>query len=218
MRRPCRVLDEAVGDLVIDPEIVRLDPRSLDEVIDDIEHLRAAIGKSQPARSLAIELCERVRWVEATLKNADSHPRVLFLDWMDPVIVTGHWVPDVVERAGGQYGVVDGGDTSREAERHRIRKYDPEYVFIVPCGYSIADTEDHIHELTVREGWDGLAAVRGHGTYLIEGCGYINCRGPNLVDSVELLVSLFHSDTDFIPSEMRDVYRPVYEPQAVSEL
>lgn len=207
---PAADLDAALDDTAVDPEIVRLDPGTVGEVIDEVEVIGEAVGRGATAAALADSLRDRVSAVERRVADADDRPRVAVLDWMDPVIVTGHWVPDLVERAGGTYGLADTGKGSVTVGWDGLREYDPECLFVVPCGYSVEETFEHSHELTDREGWEDLAAVGSDDVYVLEGCGYINCPGPKLVDSMELVASVLHDDGT-IPDSMEQVYHPLRE-------
>jgi iron complex transport system substrate-binding protein len=119
---------------------------------------------------------------------------VAVLDWTDPVMTAGHWVPELVEWAGGEYGLAERGAASRPREWVEIREYDPEALVVAPCGFDLDRTFANLGDLTGREGWADLSAVRDGRAYAMDGHHYLNRPGPRLADSLEHLAGLLHPD------------------------
>jgi iron complex transport system substrate-binding protein len=182
----------AVADLGLDADIVTTDPHSLGDVFADLERIGAALDREERAREVAAGWRDRVTDIERT--TPDEGPRVAVLDWLDPVMVAGHWVPGMVERVGGQYGLADAGDPSRPHEWADIREYDPEVLVAAPCGFDIAQTHENWTDLTAREGWSSLTAVANDRVYVLDGDQYVNRPGPRLVDTLELLAGILNPD------------------------
>lgn len=185
----------AIDELGLDTEVVSTDPHSLGDVFDDLERLGAVLGREGRASKLLAGFRERVDRVERATP-ADG-PRVAVLDWMDPVMVAGHWIPGMVEQAGGSYGLADPGDRSRPREWADIRAYDPEVLVAAPCGFDIEQTVENSADLTDREGWANLTAVAEDRVYLVDGHEYVNRPGPRLLDTLELFAGLVHPELDF---------------------
>ncbi len=183
---------QAVADLGIGADIVTTDPHSLGDLLADIERLGEVFGREQRARALRAECRERVEHVER--QTPESGPRVAVLDWLEPVMVAGHWVPGLVERVGGRYGLADPGERSRPREWADIRAYDPEVLVAAPCGFDLDQTRANSTDLTDRDGWSSLTAVESGRVYAIDGNQYLNRPGPRLVDSLELLAGVVHPD------------------------
>jgi iron complex transport system substrate-binding protein len=185
-----RQVRETVADLGLDAEIVTTHPHTLPDVLEDVERIGAAVGREQRAASLVADLRERIAAVEE--RAPEGGPRVAVLDWMDPVMVAGHWVPGMIELAGGASGLAAPGERSTPREWAEIRDYDPELLVVAPCGFGLDQTLDNVAELTERNGWADLAAVRAGRVYAVDGHHYLNRPGPRLVDSLEHLAALLH--------------------------
>lgn len=185
---------EAVAELGLDAEVLTLDVHSLDDLFESIHRVGSAIGRDERASALVADLRERVAAVEATAARAETRPRVAVLDWLDPVMVAGHWIPEMVATAGGRYGLEDAGAHSRPREWEAVREYDPEVLVAAPCGFDVAQTRENLADLTERPGFDDLTAVREGRTYVVDGHHYVNRSGPRLVDTMEFLAALVHPD------------------------
>ncbi|PSP87112.1 cobalamin-binding protein [Halobacteriales archaeon QS_4_69_34] len=135
-----------------------------------------------------------------TTATAEGRPRVAVLDWIDPVMVAGHWVPGMVERVGGSHGLNGPDEPSRPIEWADVREYDPEVFVVAPCGFDLEQVDENLTDLTDRPGWSDLTAVRAGRAYAIDGHDYLNRPGPRLVDSLEHLAGLVRPDTFERPS------------------
>lgn len=126
--------------------------------------------------------------------DSSDRPRVAVFDWTDPVMVAGHWTAELVEWAGGDYGLADHGERSRPREWTEIRAYDPEVLVLAPCGFDLAQTAANIEDLTALEGWAELSAVRNDRVWAMDGNHYLNRPGPRLVDTLEALAPIVSPD------------------------
>lgn len=204
---------EAIVDLGLDCEVLTTDPHSLADVFADVERVGAALGREERADALLADLRGRVERVRERVPDAGhagpeerpDRPRVAVLDWTDPVMTAGHWVPDLVAAAGGRY--VLEAEASVPREWAELRDCDPDVLVVAPCGFDLAQTAANIGDLTGREGWDDLTAVRESRVYAVDGNHYLNRPGPRLVDSVEILAGLFHPSAFETPPE--DAARPL---------
>ncbi|MFB6075456.1 MAG: ABC transporter substrate-binding protein [Haloarculaceae archaeon] len=185
---------EAVADLGLDAEVLTVDVHGLADLYESIRTLGAALERERRAADLVADLRDRASTVETTAARADERPRVAVLDWTDPVMVAGHWVPELVERAGGEYALEAAGARSRPREWGEIRDYDPEVLAVAPCGFGLAQIRENLDDLTDRPGWADLAAVRNGRVHLVDGNHYLNRPGPRLVDAMAYLAALFHPD------------------------
>ena len=184
-------IQTAVEDLGLDCEVLTTDPHLLTDVFDDVERIGRALGREERAADLLDALRARVTAVEAAVAGRER-PRVAVLDWLDPLMVSGHWVPDLVERAGGRHGLAAPGERSTTREWAEIRAYDPEVLVAAPCGFDLDRALDEAPALTGRPGYADLAAVRGGRAHAVDGDRYVNRPGPGLVDTLELLAGLIH--------------------------
>ena len=191
---------EAVEALELDCEVLTTDPHVLADVFEDIERIGRALGHEDRAAELLGDLRDRVAAVETAVAGRER-PRVAVLDWLDPLMVSGHWVPDLVERAGGRHGLAAPGERSTTREWAEVRAYDPEVLVAAPCGFGLDWALDEAPALTERPGYAALAAVRAGRAHAVDGNRYVNRPGPRLVDTLELLAGLVHPDTVDGPDE-----------------
>ena len=188
------LVEEAVAELGLDAEVVTLDVHNLDDLFESIHRVGAAIDRDGRATELVANLRERVAAVETTAARAASTPSVAVLDWLDPVMVAGHWIPEMVETAGGAYGMADHGAHSRPREWAEVRGYDPDVLVAAPCGFDIEQTRENLTDVTERPDFDDLRAVRNGRAYVMDGHHYVNRSGPRLVDTLGFLAALCHPD------------------------
>ncbi|QRV13475.1 cobalamin-binding protein [Haloterrigena salifodinae] len=198
------VMEDAVEAIDADPEILTTDPHSVDDVLTDLERIGRAAGREEHAREVRADLESRIDAVRERTAGAalepDDRPRVAIFDWTDPVMIAGHWTADLVDWAGGEYGLADPGQRSSPREWASIREYDPELIVVAPCGFGLEQTAENTTDLTEREGWDDLTAVREGRVWAMDGHHYLNRPGPRLVDTLEALApvvqpELFDSET-----------------------
>ena len=189
----------AVADLGLDAEVVTSDPHSLADMLDDVARLGERLGRPEQAKAVRADLDQRIETI--TEQTPEEGPRVAILDWLDPVMVGGHWLPEMVDRVGGTYGLADPGARSRPREWATIREYDPEVLILAPCGFGLDQTHDDLSVMTEREGWADLSAVQNNRVYAIDGHHYMNRPGPRLVDSLAALASVIHPGTVEAPAQ-----------------
>ena len=193
---------EALSAAGIDAEVLTLHAHSLSGVLGEIEAVGEAVGRPEAAAEVLEALRERIAAVEdATADGMDGErrPRVAVLDWMEPVMVAGHWIPELVEKAGGRYGLVDPGDRSMIREWAEVVEYDPEVLVAAPCGFELDRTLSHADELTGREDWGDLAAVAAERIFAMDGHHYVNRPGPRLVETLEYLAGVIQPDRFDVP-------------------
>ncbi|MFB6131206.1 MAG: ABC transporter substrate-binding protein [Salinigranum sp.] len=201
------LVEEAVADLGLDAEILTTDVHGLEDLLADVRRIGAAAGAEARADDLVARLRGRIERVERTAADAGRTPRVTVLDWLEPAMVAGHWIPEMVDLVGGEYGIAEPGGYSEPTEWQTVREFDPEVLIAAPCGFPLHQTLEHVDELTDRDGWDALSAVRNGRAYAMEGDAYVNCPGPRLVDTLEHLAGLVHPDSFDRPPA--DVSRPI---------
>ena len=195
------LVEDAVTHLDLDAEILTLDSHTLDGIFDDIRSIGTAVERPKRAAELIDELRSRVEAIETAAAQAEHQPSVAVLDWTDPVMVAGHWVPELIELAGARYELADVGDRSTVRDWDEILEYDPEVLIITPCGFELDQTVDTLHDLLERDGWDDLSAVQSKRIYLMDGHHYMNRPGPRIVDTLEHLAGLIHPERFDEPSQ-----------------
>jgi iron complex transport system substrate-binding protein len=180
------------------PEVVSLDPSTLGEVLADIPRLAEAAGVSEAGDQLAAELGERLEAVEGAVEGA-PRPPVAALEWLDPVYIGGHWVPQMIELAGGLDVLGLPGEKSRTAEWDEIEAVAPEVVLSMPCGYYAEQAAAE----TMR--WRRRLSLLGARVIAVDAAAYFSRPGPRLVDGVELLAHLLHPELVPAPPTRRSI-------------
>jgi len=192
----CAVDDATVRDTVraldLGAEILTVHPHSLEDVMAAIGRLGELTDRADRAGSLLADLEDRIRAVED--RTPRDGPRVAIVDWMDPVMIAGHWIPEMVDLTGGRYGMAAQGDRSIPRQFDDLREYDPEVLIAAPCGFSLDQTIEHLDELTDCDGFESLSAARNDRVYAMDGHHYVNRPGPRLVDTLEYLAEILHAD------------------------
>lgn len=168
------------------PEVLALDPTTLGEVLADVRRLGEAAGAEDDAEALLEEAADRLDAVRARVEHA-RRPRVAALEWLDPVFVGGHWVPQMIELAGGDDILGLPGERSRTATWEEVAASEPDVVVAMPCGYDAAGARAEAEAHRER-----LDAVGGR-VECVDAAAYFSRPGPRLVDGVELLADLLHA-------------------------
>jgi iron complex transport system substrate-binding protein len=171
-----------------DPAVISLDPECLADVIADVPRLGAAAGAPDAAEDLRADLERRLDAVRAAVEGADR-PRVAALEWLDPVFLGGHWIPEMIEIAGGTDPLGEAGAKSRTAEWAEVRGAAPEAVVAMPCGWDAPRAREevlsHLGEVA------GLGAGR---VFAVDAAASFSRPGPRLIEGTELLAHLLHPD------------------------
>ena len=175
------------------PRVLSLCPATLGDVVADVGRVAAAAGVGERGAAVAASLLERVSTL-GERSGALPRRRVACLEWLDPPMCAGHWIPELVTLAGGENLFGTAGADSRTLEWARLVEADPEVIVAFPCGFDLARTRSECAALTGRPGWSGLRAVAEGRVYLADGNAFFNRPGPRLVESAELLAEMLHPD------------------------
>jgi iron complex transport system substrate-binding protein len=188
------VVDEALAHLGCRADVLTVDPHTLDEVLDSIATLGAASGRHDAAGALVAGLRQRLAAVDAATAGP-ARPRALVLEWTDPPFAPGHWVPEMVERAGGQSVLGTTGEKSYRTTWDAVAAADPEVVVVAPCGYHLDGAADLAADLV-----DRTVLPSGIPVWAVDANASFARPGPRLVDGVEALAAIFHPDPFGEPS------------------
>ena len=189
-------LSAALAHLERQPRVVTLNPHSLTDVCADIRAVGDATDRAAQAQVLIAEFERGIANVERTVAGR-ARPRVVCLEWLDPPYVAGHWVPEMVERAGGIDILGQAGKPSFRVEWEAVLAARPEVIVIMPCGYSLASADDEFRKLPLPDGWKDLPAVRNGRVFVVEASGYFSRPGPRLADGLAILANAIHSASKF---------------------
>lgn len=187
-------VDGAVAPLPRCPEVISLDPTRLEDVLADILHVGARIGRERAAEDLVDALRTRLEQVESAVRGR-PRPAVVALEWLDPPFLGGHWVPQMLAVAGGRDPfAVEPGERSRRATWAEIAAADPDWIVAMPCGFDEAGARGEVAKLAGRTEWESLRAVRTGRVAAVDANGCFSRPGPRLVDGVETLARLLHRE------------------------
>ncbi len=203
----CAVSLDQVRDALCDMAdrevaLVSLEATALEDVWGDILTVGGALELNGHAESLVGGLRSRLAVVARSVEAAPSRPRVACIEWLDPPMIAGNWVPELVSAAGGESLLAEPGAHSDWLDWDDLVAADPDVIVLMPCGFDIARCRAELPALTRRSGWQGLKAVLGGRVYVTDGNGYFNRPGPRLADSAEILAEILHPDT--VPSRYAD--------------
>jgi len=185
-------LGAALAHLERKPRVVTLNPHSLADVCADIRAVGEATGRTEQANSVVAEFERGIASVEQSVAGFDR-PRVLCLEWLDPPYVAGHWVPEMVERAGGVDVLGLARKPSFRVVWETVIAARPEVIVIMPCGYSLASAEKEFGNMPLPPGWKDLPAVRDGRVFVVEAAGYFSRPGPRLALGLAVLAGAIHS-------------------------
>jgi iron complex transport system substrate-binding protein len=175
-----RDVEAAIGDWSgLAPQIVPLNPQTLDDVFEDIRRTAASLETSAEPLIARMQLS-----MDACVANVASKPRVATIEWLSPLMTAGNWMPELIEMAGGINLFGERGKHSPWLEWDALVEADPDVVLIFPCGFGIAEIERDFH------GWPELRAD----VFLLDGNQYFNRPGPRLVESLQILAEVLHPE------------------------
>jgi len=187
-------LATALTRLPKQPRVLTLTPRSLDDVWQDIIRVGDATGTGREAEALAGQLKAKVRRVESAVKSASRRPRVVCLEWLDPFYVGGHWVPEMVSKAGGDDVLGRAGQPSFKVSASLIAESEADLILVMLCGYDAARNAAEFRQIKLPQSGEKLPALGEGRIFAVDANGYFSRPGPRLADGLQLLAHLIHPE------------------------
>lgn len=187
-------LGTALARMQSPPDVLSLHPQTLAGVWDDIREIGKATRRVAEADQLATELARRVAKIEALVANATSRPRVACLEWLDPIYIGGHWVPEMVACAGGTDLFGKPGTPSFRVTAQQVIDAQPEVIVVMQCGYGVERNREEYRRADFLPAWNDLPAVRSKRVFAVDANSYFSRSGPRLADGVAILARLFHPE------------------------
>ena len=186
-------VEEAL-DNYLDKEshIVSLQPNKLDDIFEDIKTVAQALDVTDAGDVLIEDLQGRVDIIRHKLKYVESRPTVACIEWLEPLMVSGNWIPEVVSTAGGSSILAEAGKHSPFVKWEDIQQTNPDVIIVMPCGFSIERTMKEMNILLDFPGFADLTAVKNNRLYITDGNQYFNRPGPRIVDSIEIIGEIIH--------------------------
>jgi iron complex transport system substrate-binding protein len=171
------------------PQIVALRPDSLADIWEDVRRVARSLGIEQRGKEVVDVLQSRMAELRPP---APRKPRVACIEWIEPLMAAGNWMPELVGMAGGINLFGEAGKHSPWMRWEHLMEADPDVLVIAPCGFDLDRTAREMRWLTDRPGWRALRAVRNGRVYLADGNQYFNRPGPRVVETLEALVEMLH--------------------------
>jgi len=189
-------INRAITILGYYPEVIILDPKSISDILDNISKIAQKVEKMKEGQELVRTLEERIKRVKKITegKNVENLPRILCLEWLDPFFTAGHWVPEMVEIAGGINGLSKPKEQSRRASLEEIKKFDPDKIILMPCGFNIDRTINEYKNsstiLNKNHEWNNLRAIKKNELYVVDAGSYFSKPGPRTITGLEILAKI----------------------------
>jgi len=176
------------------PRVLSLNPRNLGDVWDDISRVARETSREDAAKKMLAEIKQRLHALKQQVERISGRPRVVFLEWLEPFYVGGHWVPEMIALAGAEdvFGRV--GAPSFRIELKDLVAAAPDIIVVAPCGYDAEQARKEYCAMTFPPEWDAIPAVRDGRVYAFEANAYASRPGPRLVTGVEALAKIFHPE------------------------
>ncbi len=172
--------------------IVSLEPNGLADVYDDIARVAGALHVAGAGAALIQRMQETAAAIADRARALSERPRVACIEWTDPLMAAGNWVPELVALAGGEDPFGTPGEHAPGLEWDALADADPDVIMFMPCGFGLEKTGKEAEALAARPGWSDLSAVRAGRVYITNGSDYFNRPGPRLADSLEIMAEILH--------------------------
>jgi iron complex transport system substrate-binding protein len=196
-------IDRAFSILGYKPDTLVLDPHDLDDILTSIMDIAERVNRVTEGRKLVVSLQKRIDNIrmrigrrtsgdEGKKKNKNKNkPKVLCLEWIDPFFTAGHWVPQMVEIAGGIYGLSYSGQPSRRINHiDEIRKFNPDKIILMPCGFNVERTLKEGKILETNDKWKSLQSVQNNEVYAVNAGAYFSKPGPRTITGLEVIAKI----------------------------
>ncbi|TMI07728.1 cobalamin-binding protein [Candidatus Bathyarchaeota archaeon] len=185
---------EAARVLDADAKIVSLEPTDLEEIVDNILLVGRMTTKLAEAEKLVAQMLRRITRVREKTRTVQNKPRVFFMEWLRPPWAGGHWIPQMVDYAGGVEGLGRIGKPSHRIEWDQVVEYKPDIIVLSPCGFNADQVVEEAHVLTSYEEWDKIPAFQSSRIYAVNASAYFSRSGPRVVDGLEILAHIIHPE------------------------
>jgi iron complex transport system substrate-binding protein len=199
-------IKRAVSILGYNPQVLILDPHTLSDILDNILEIAKNVGKIEEGQNLVKSLKDKINEIKKIneLKNKEELPKILCLEWIDPFFTAGHWVPEMVEIAGGINGLSKSKEQSRRASLEEIKQLDPDKIILMPCGFNIDRTikEYKNTNLNSSQKWNNLRAIKNSEIYAVDAGSYFSKPGPRTITGIEILAKIIS------PNEFKGIKAP----------
>ena len=174
------------------PQIVSLEPNQLSDIWKDFINIAEALGVKEQGHELVSQLKQRMNKIAQKTINFPQKPTVVCIEWIEPLMSAGNWMPELIEMGGGinLFGVA--GEHSPWMSWEQLLEANPDVILVMPCGFNLARSKAEMSSLSQKPEWLQLNAVENQQVYLTDGNQYFNRPGPRLVESLEIIAEILH--------------------------
>ena len=208
-------ITRALAALSIKPQILWFTPHTFADIFGNLRELGAAIGCLARADELIAAAHARLQNVVELTKRSRRRPRIFCLEWIDPCYCCGHWVPEMIELAGGEDGLGRKGTDSVRVSWTQIAASSPEILIVSPCGFDVEAAAEQAKQLLQQPDWNNLPAALCDRVFAVDASAYFARPGPRVVDGVELLAHLIHPELCDWPGP-QNAFRQIHVPEITS--
>jgi iron complex transport system substrate-binding protein len=211
-------IERAVSMLGYRPDILVLDPHDLDDILVSIMDIAEHVGRIKEGRELVVSLRKRIDYimgksaVRVKTNNQMYRPKVLCVEWIDPLFSAGHWIPQMVEIAGGINGISSRGSPSRRISMEEIIQFQPDKIVLMPCGFDLSRTLQESKVLKNNAEWANLQAIQENEVYAVNSTEYFSKPGPRTITGLEILAKIIN------PARFADLVVPYNSFERVANL
>ena len=183
----------AVEMLEKKPEVYTMDPHDVSEILTSIKDISKIIGKEKEGNELIGSLSKRLEFVKS--KTFEKKPKVVAIEWVDPFFTSGHWIPEMIETAGGENLISTEKMPSRKMKLEEIKEASPDIIVMMPCGFDVKRTiSEYNNVLAENPEWNELKAVKENNVYAVDANSYFSKPSLRTITGIEVLASIFHPD------------------------
>ena len=173
--------------------VISVEPNSVEDIFNDILTIAEILNVRKKGKELVKSIKAKIDSTEKIVYQKSS-PSVAAIEWIDPLMAAGNWVPQLIRVAGGKNLFGEAGKHSPWMKYNDLVEQDPEIIIVMPCGYDIKKSLIEIKTLESKKGWGSLKAVRNRNVYITDGNQFFNRPGPRIIESLEILLEIIHSD------------------------
>lgn len=174
--------------------IISLEPNSLSDVFNDIKRVAQALGVPERGEDTVRDLQKQMVIISQRAKMMGYRPNVVLIEWIDPLMVGGNWMPTLIEMANGYPLLATAGQHSQWITWEQLTDANPDVILIAPCGYTIQQSLDNLNPMIEHPAFKSLKAVREGQVYIADGHQFFNRPGPRLLESLEIIAEILHPD------------------------
>ncbi len=176
------------------PELVSLEAANLNGIFNDILSVSMALNIEQEGTRIVNRLKQRMNSIKDITRTLPLRPHVACIEWIDPLMTAGNWMPEITYMAGGSSIASTDGQHSHFIKWEDLLKADPDVIVLMPCGFDMAQTEQELEKLTNSEGWQDMKAVKNKRVFMTDGHQYFNRPGPRIVESLQIMAEILHPE------------------------